>query len=299
MSGREAGPPRRASDERSHGWPGLEDVVKRAVEEDLGSGDVTTGALIGEDLRARAVLKLRSGGVVAGLPAAREAFGLLDPSADFTELVRDAETVGPGRAVARVLGRSGPILTAERVALNFLGHLSGIATLTARFVEAVRGTGARIYDTRKTVPGLREPEKYAVRCGGGVNHRMGLHDAVLVKDNHLVVAGVTTAEAVRRVKNNRRGPVEIEVKNLAEARACARAGADIILLDNFVLDEAVRVVQQLREEYSRDVLQIEISGGITLANVRTYAEAGADRISVGAITHSAPFADVTLDIEPM
>jgi len=278
----------------------LAECVRRALEEDLGAGDLTSLALVDEHARARAVIRMRSGGVLAGLPAAEAAFRALDGGSRFERLVEEGSRVEPGRAVALVEGLARTLLSAERTALNFLGRLSGIATLTAAFVEAVQGTGAAIYDTRKTTPGLRALEKYAVRAGGGKNHRLGLHDAILIKDNHLALTGLSPAEAVRRARARWRGPIEVEVTTADDALAAARAGADVIMLDNFDPERAAAAVRALRAEFPRDRSgspRVEISGGVTLANVRAFAAAGADRISIGALTHSAPAADVTMDIE--
>jgi nicotinate-nucleotide pyrophosphorylase (carboxylating) len=281
----------------------LEDVVRRALDEDLGGGDVTTASVIGEaandTLRAKADLVFRERAVVAGLPAAEAAFRIMSVESRFTRLARDGDTVEAGAVAATVSGPAGAVLSAERVALNFVGRLSGVATLTSQFVEAVAGTGARILDTRKTTPLLRALEKYAVRGGGGVNHRMGLYDAILVKDNHLALAGLTAAEAVRRVKKDPGILVEVEVERVEDALDAARAGADIILLDNFDPAAAGLAIAGVRAEFARGGKhspQIEVSGGVTLQNVRKFAEAGADRISIGALTHSARAVDVSLDI---
>jgi nicotinate-nucleotide pyrophosphorylase (carboxylating) len=281
----------------------LEDLVRRALDEDLGGGDITTASVIGEaandTLRAKADLVFREPAVVAGLPAAEAAFRMMNAGCSFTYLARDGDTVEAGAVAATVEGPAGALLSAERVALNFVGRLSGVATLTSQFVQAISGTGARILDTRKTTPLLRSLEKYAVRAGGGVNHRMGLYDAILVKDNHLALAGLTPADAVRRLKEDHSIFVEVEVERVEDALDAARAGADIILLDNFDPAAAALAIGGVRAEFARGgerSPRMEVSGGVTLENVRAFAEAGADRISIGALTHSARAVDISLDI---
>jgi nicotinate-nucleotide pyrophosphorylase (carboxylating) len=277
-------------------------VAQTALDEDMGSGDVTTFALIDDATVCEAEIRFRSGGVVACVPLAEAVFRLLDVNLTFRQLVAEGREVKPDAVVARASGRAKSILSGERTALNFVARFSGVATLTARFVKAVEGTGALILDTRKTMPGLREYDKYAVRAGGGTNHRMDLSAAVLVKDNHLAVIGLSPAEAVRRAKARVTSPVEVEVETLDQALAAARAGADIIMLDNFDPAGAKKAVAALRSEFPkshRDAPAIEVSGGVTLENVRAFAEAGADRISIGALTHSAPALDVTLDVRPL
>jgi nicotinate-nucleotide pyrophosphorylase (carboxylating) len=276
-------------------------LAKQELDEDIGAGDVTTFALIDDQLTAAAELRFKQGGVVVGLPCAKAVFTLLDGEAVFEELVSDGAAVEADAVIARIQGRAKAILSAERTALNFVARLSGIATLTAQFVEAVKGTGAAIYDTRKTTPGLRQLEKYAVRAGGGTNHRMGLQDEILIKDNHFAVLGLSPAEAVRRAKARVRTSVEVEVNTVEQALAAARAGADIIMLDNLDAAGASRAVGAVRTEFRKGKTgspEIEISGGVTLENVAAFAKAGADRISIGALTHSAPACDVTLDVGP-
>lgn len=273
----------------------LRGVVESALREDLGWGDVTSDSLLPAELAAEAVMVARGHGVVAGLPVAREAFHAVDPRLRVELLARDGETVGAGRPLLRVAGRARAILSAERVALNFVQRLSGIATLTARYVAAVAGTGARIVDTRKTTPGLRALEKYAVRCGGGHNHRFHLGDALLLKDNHrmaLAAAGMSLPEAVRRARAAlpHTVTIEIELDSLDQLDETLAAEPDTILLDNMppeLLAEAVRRIGGRA--------RTEASGGITLETVRRAAEAGVDLISVGALTHSAPAFDVALD----
>jgi nicotinate-nucleotide pyrophosphorylase (carboxylating) len=269
-----------------------EALVRAALEEDRAFEDVTTLATVPEDSRARARMVARTGGVIAGLPLAVMAFHLLDQRVEVHVSAWDGSRVARGDVALELQGPARALLSAERIALNFVQRLSGIATLTARYVDAVRSTRAQILDTRKTTPTLRSLEKYAVRCGGGVNHRMDLASAVLIKDNHLAAVGGDIAEAVTR--SRALAPpgicVEVECDDAAQVAAAAEAGADIILLDNItpaVMSECVRIVA------GRALT--EASGGITLAAARAVAEAGVDRISVGALTHSAPALDVALD----
>jgi nicotinate-nucleotide pyrophosphorylase (carboxylating) len=272
-------------------------AVDLALAEDVGGGDVTTLATIPEDATARAVMTAREALVVAGLPLARAAFLRLSPEARVEVVATEGQRAEAGVALLRVEGSARGLLTAERVALNFVQRLSGIATLTAQFVEAVQGTKARILDTRKTTPGLRRLEKYAVTCGGGRNHRLGLFDMVLIKDNHLAALRgekpSPIAAAVRRARE--RYPrlfVEVEADTLDQVAQAAEAGADMILLDNMppaTLAEAVRRVA--------DRAKTEASGGVTLESVRRIAETGVDFISVGALTHSARAVDIGLDFQ--
>ncbi|HEU0023280.1 MAG TPA: carboxylating nicotinate-nucleotide diphosphorylase [Thermoleophilaceae bacterium] len=269
------------------------DAIDLALEEDLGSGDLTTAAVVPEGARALATIEQRAPGVPAGLEVAAAVFGRLDPEIEFSPVSDSGGWREPG-PLAEVSGAAAPILAGERVALNFLGRLSGIATLTARYVQAVAGTGARILDTRKTTPGLRTLEKEAVRAGGGTNHRQGLYDAVLVKENHSALAG-GVAEATRRaLEASPPGvTVEVECADLAEVDEALAAGAGRLLLDNMdpvTLRRAVEVAAGRAE--------LEASGGITLDNVRAVAESGVGWISIGALTHSAPALDVSLMVRP-
>jgi nicotinate-nucleotide pyrophosphorylase (carboxylating) len=271
-------------------------AVDAALAEDLGTcGDITTDATIPAGAVARATFGARKAGVVSGLEVAAAAFHALDRSIVFDALVGEGQQAVPGAVVARVAGPARALLTGERVALNFLSHMSGIATLTRRYVDAIGGTGARIADTRKTTPGLRAFEKYAVRCGGGTNHRSGLHDAILIKDNHIVAAGgVGPALAAARAAAGHMVKIEVEVGDLEELRAALAYPVDAVLLDNMappLLAEAVKIV-------GGRVLT-EASGGVTLETVRAIAETGVDIISVGALTHSAPILDIGLDFEPV
>jgi nicotinate-nucleotide pyrophosphorylase (carboxylating) len=277
----------------------LSEVVARALVEDLGAGDVTSLATVPEGARARARIVQKAPGVVFGLEAVAEAMRQCG--------VEDVEHVAvEGRwredVPAEVVLASGPargLLAAERTALNFLGHLSGIATLTARFVAAVEGTGARILDTRKTAPGLRALEKAAVAAGGGANHRMGLHDAILVKENHIALAG-GVAKAIHAARTAQpQMPLEIECRDVEEVAYALGAGADRLLLDNMSTRELSEAVALRDAEAGADGPTLEASGGVALETVREIAETGVDCISVGALTHSAPTLDFSLLIEPV
>jgi nicotinate-nucleotide pyrophosphorylase (carboxylating) len=272
----------------------VEGPVRAALLEDLGrSGDITSAATIPADARAEAMIVVRKPGVLAGLACAEAAFRLIDPAVTFAAGKADGDRLGPGDVVAGIAGPARGILSAERVALNVLGHLSGVATATAAFADAIAHTGAKITCTRKTTPGLRALEKYAVRCGGGANHRFGLDDAILIKDNHIAVAGgVGVAIARARAHAGHLVMIEIEVDTLDQLREAMAERPDAVLLDNMtpgMLREAVAIVA------GRAV--VEASGGVTLANVAAIAETGVDRISSGWITHSAPVLDLGLDIE--
>jgi nicotinate-nucleotide pyrophosphorylase (carboxylating) len=269
----------------------IEHAVAGALAEDVGSGDVTTEATVSADAVGTAEILVKEPGVVCGLAVAEATFCALDDEIRFDALVEDGTVVSEvPAAVATVSGAERTILTGERVALNFLGRLSGIATLTRRYADAVEGTGAAVLDTRKTTPGLRALEKYAVACGGGKNHRFGLDDAVLVKDNHLRAAGSIAAavEGVRRLTDL---PVEVECETLVQVEEALAAGVDAILLDNMPLDE-LRAAVAVTGGRAR----LEASGSITLDSIRAVAETGVDEISVGALTHSAPSLDVSLEL---
>jgi nicotinate-nucleotide pyrophosphorylase (carboxylating) len=270
-------------------------LVRAALAEDLAGGaDVTTGATVRPDTSGSADLAARSAGVVAGLPVAALAFRLA-PAGDqvtVTFLANDGDRVRAGQPVLTVTGPVRPILTAERTALNLLCHLSGVATLTRQFVDAVAGTGAKIRDTRKTVPGLRALQKYAVRCGGGVNHRMSLSDAALVKDNHAAAAGSVSA-AFAAVRAAAPGlPVEVECDTLEQVAEALGAGADLILLDNFPVGQLAAAVR-----LTGGRAKLEASGRITLGTARAIAQTGVDYLAVGALTHSAPVLDIGLDLQ--
>ena len=267
-------------------------IVRAALAEDLGrAGDVTAQACIPAEARLSAVFASRKPGVVAGLACARLALAELDPGATFEPLVADGARVEPGAHLAHVEANARALLSAERTGLNLLGRLSGVATLTNAYVQAVAGTKAKIVDTRKTTPGLRALEKYAVRCGGGVNHRFGLDDAILIKDNHIAACG-SVGEAVRRAKAfaPHLMSVEVEIDGLDQLDAALEHRPNVVMLDNFSLEDLREAV---RRASGRAVL--EASGGVTLETVRAIAETGVDVISVGALTHSASVLDIGLD----
>ena len=270
----------------------VEDVVRRAVDEDLDGGvDVTSVATVAETATATADLVARADGVVAGVPVAAAVLHLVcGETTALTYVAADGDRVVRGDVLLTVTAPTRALLTAERTALNLLCRLSGIATATRRWVDAVEGTAAAIRDTRKTTPGLRALEKHAVRAGGGVNHRMSLSDAALVKDNHVVAAG-GVAEAVELVRAAFPGvPVEVEADSVEDAVAAVDAGAELVLLDNMAPDEMTRAVQLVGGR-----ARLEASGGLTLATAREVADTGVDYISVGALTHSAPILDIALD----
>lgn len=275
-------------------------IVDAALEEDGARDDVTTRALVPPDQEGSASIVMKSEGVVCGLPVAEAVFAELDPSLRFEALQSDGACVRSGDGVAHVQGALAPILGGERVALNFLQRLSGIATATRRLVDAVAGLDVRIVDTRKTTPGLRALERYAVRVGGGHNHRFNLSDGVLIKDNHLAAArlrrGLTIAQVVERARAAAPHTlrIEVEVTSVNEAREALEAGADAILLDNMSVKDMRAVVEEARGR-----TLIEASGGVTLENVRAIAETGVNIISVGALTHSAPALDISLEIAEM
>ncbi len=268
-------------------------LVEAALREDIRSGDITTNALIPLDATAQAQMRMREDGVLAGIGAAKLAFSLLDFDANFSQMRNDGERLKTGDIVLEVEGSARAVLTGERVALNFVQRLSGIATLTHQFVQQTEGTKARIADTRKTTPGLRLLEKYAVRCGGGSNHRFALDDLILIKDNHIALCGGIAAAMERARKNiGHAVKIEIECDTLEQVREAADARADIILLDNMnaeTLREAVQIVD------GRALC--EASGGVNLETVRGIAQSGVDIISVGALTHGARSLDIGLDIE--
>lgn len=269
-------------------------LVRDALTEDAADNDITSIATILSERRARCAIVARDSGVIAGIPLARESFRQRDPKASVRSAVKDGHRVEPGTPVLFLTGHARGLLSAERVALNYMQRLSGIATLTSRFVDAVKGTNARILDTRKTTPGWRRLEKWAVRAGGGMNHRMDLAVAVLIKDNHLAALDGDIALAVRRAREVAapRTPIEVECERLEQVEQAIEAGAEIVMLDNMSvakLHEAVGVVD------GRAVT--EASGGVTLGTVRAIAETGVDWISVGALTHSAKALDLALDTD--
>lgn len=272
----------------------LEPIIRKALAEDIGPGDLTTSSILSGEERGEGCALAKSDLVLAGIDVFITAFRLLDPTATLREALVDGTAVRPGQTVAVVSGSLSALLSAERTALNFLQRMSGIATMTRQFVDAVKGTGTRILDTRKTVPGLRVLDKYAVRAGGGTNHRFALYDGVLIKENHVAAAG-GIGSAVQRVRL--RAPhtvrVEVEVRNLEELKEALDAGADMVMLDNMDLEAMREAVLRAGGR-----IPLEASGNVTLANVRTIAETGVDFISVGSLTHSVRAADISLLISP-
>jgi len=274
----------------------IRNLIKQALKEDIGKGDITTDALIPRGLQAKAVIIAKQSGVVAGMDIVKSVFTELDKEAKFKALVKDGDKVAVGKKIIEISGNARPILTAERTALNFLGHLSGVATLTRQFVDKVRPFKAKILDTRKTTPGMRALEKYAVRCGGGSNHRIGLYDGVLVKENHFLIfsknKNIVKAVDIIRKSVPKNTKVEVEVENIDELKQALAAKVDIILLDNMTPGQIRHSV--IERGKSRALL--EASGRVNLSNVRRIAKSGVDRISIGALTHSAKSLDFSLDI---
>jgi nicotinate-nucleotide pyrophosphorylase (carboxylating) len=275
----------------------IEREVRRFLAEDVGRGDVTSERVVPKTARASADMVARQACVVAGLPHAKAVFLAVDPEIAVAERAVDGDRVETGAVLAHVEGPAAPILAAERVALNLVQRLSGIATLTRSYVDAISGTGACVSDTRKTTPGLRVFEKYAVHIGGGRNHRMGLYDAILIKDNHRAIAGgAAAAVAAARAANGDAMPIQIEVDALADLPRVFDLGVEAVLLDNMTPAEVAEAVKLARAHPRGHDCWIEASGGITLETIRAYAAAGVDTISVGALTHSAPAVDIALDI---
>jgi nicotinate-nucleotide pyrophosphorylase (carboxylating) len=285
---------------RRHAWLDAAHVdreIRRFLAEDVGRGDVTSERVVPRTARASADMVARQACVVAGLPLAKAVFLAIDPVIAVAERAGDGDRVPAGAVLAHVEGPAGPILTGERVALNLVQRLSGIATLTRAHVETIAGTGASVSDTRKTTPGLRVFEKYAVHVGGGRTHRMGLYDAILIKDNHRAIAGgAAAAVAAARQANGEAMPVQIEIDALADLPRVFDLGVEAVLLDNMTPLEVAEAVKLARAHPRGRDCWIEASGGITLDTIRAYAEAGVDTISVGALTHSAPAVDIALDI---
>jgi nicotinate-nucleotide pyrophosphorylase (carboxylating) len=269
----------------------LDALIEAALAEDIGAGDVTTDAVIPADMTCRGKIVCKEDGVIAGLSVASRVFAMVDERITFDAKTRDGEKVQEDQIVARISGPARGMLKGERVALNFLQHLSGVATMTARYVKAVEGTKTKILDTRKTTPGLRGLEKYATRIGGAVNHRMGLYDAVLIKDTHLaLVGGITPAlRAVRKAYVD--GDINVEVSNIQELEQALADKAPRILLDNFAPGQVREAMQIIRGR-----AEVEISGGVQVSNARAYALAGAAYISVGALTHSATALDFSMKV---
>jgi nicotinate-nucleotide pyrophosphorylase (carboxylating) len=267
-------------------------VIQTALEEDIGTGDITTGAALTGDEKGIARATAKTGMVVAGIDLFGEVFLAVDPSLEFKPHRRDGEKVGKGDLLAEISGRLAPILTAERVALNLFQRMSGIATMTRRYVDAINGTRAKILDTRKTAPGLRILDKYAVCVGGGRNHRFALYDGVLIKDNHIAAAG-GIGPAVKRVRE--RIPhtlkIEVEVKSAAELEEALAAGVDAVMLDNMSPADMARAVERVAGR-----IPLEASGNMTMARIKEVAETGVDLISVGALTHSVTAADISLNV---
>ncbi len=269
----------------------ITDLLKRALAEDIGAGDVTSNTTIRPESVSTAMILAKQDLVLAGIDVAQKVFACLDPDIQFAAFAKDGENVYAGTQIAKLAGNTRSLLAGERVALNLLQHMSGIATLTARFVEQVRGSQARILDTRKTLPGLRQLEKYAVRMGGGQNHRMGLYDMVLIKDNHIKAAGSITNAIEAARKNSGNFMIEVETSSLQDVREALAAQVDIIMLDNMpinVIREAVLLVA--------GKAKTEASGNVTLETVHAIAETGVDFISSGSLTHSAPAADISMKI---
>jgi len=279
----------------------LDDLILQALKEDAPHGDITTEAIIPEDMKGQAIMITKEEGVICGLPVAARVFTLLDSETLLEAKVDEGEWVSAGKIIAEIKGGLRALLMGERTALNFVQRLSGIATLTKHFVEKVAPYGVRITDTRKTTPLLRALEKYAVRCGGGVNHRSSLSDGILIKDNHIRAAG-SLAEAVKRVKARVHHllRIEVEAHSLDQVREALECEVDAILLDNFSVDEirqAVQITHDWSHRTGRPKPLIEVSGGVTLDNVEAIAQTGIDLISVGALTHSAPALDISMEIE--
>ena len=273
-------------------WTEVERLISLALEEDIGEGDVTTDALFPEDLKCDAVIKCKEDGILAGLPVARAVFEKLGENLEWEELREDGDRIYSGDILVNISGSPGQILTGERLALNILQRLSGIATFTSKFVSIVEGLDVKIADTRKTIPGFRTLSKYAVEVGGGYNHRMGLYDGVLIKDNHIKLAG-GIREAVEKIgqSTDKEYKIEVETTSLEQVKEAVDAGADIIMLDNMsdeMMKEAVELIG--------DKALIEASGGINLERVGQIAEIGVDIISIGALTHSAMALDLSLDM---
>jgi len=276
--------------------PEVNELIDRAIQEDLNIGDATTDALVPDDLQAKAIIHSKGSGVLSGAEVGAAVFRRIDPLLEVEIVLVDGSVVEKGSVILRISGSAATMLKAERTAVNFMQHLSGVATTTARYVEAVKGTGAKIIDTRKTIPGMRSLEKYAVRCGGGRNHRQNLGDGVLVKDNHIAAlkrTGMSLAEVVMKAHEHASHTIkiEVEVTTVAEAEEALKAGAQLLLLDNMSNREMRNAV-----EINKGRALLEASGGINLTTVKEVAATGVDLISVGALTHSAEALDISMDI---
>ena len=271
----------------------IKKIIEKALLEDVGPGDVTSAATVPAGSMSAAEMLAKQDFVLAGLDVSLEVFHVLDAAVQFTRFAQDGERIKSGKVIARVSGSTQVLLAGERVALNLLQHMSGIATLTSKFVEQLRGLKAQVLDTRKTLPGLRQLEKYAVRMGGGVNHRFGLYDGVLIKDNHIKAAGsITKAVESARQKARNLLKIEVETKTLDEVREALAAKAEIIMLDNMPLDMMREAVQLINGQ-----APIEASGNVTFETIRAIAETGVDFISSGTLTHSAPAVDISMKIK--
>ena len=275
----------------------IKPLVELALREDIGEGDITSNILVPSGCKAKGLITVKGKGIVAGLSVAELVFKTVDSAVEFTPLLADGKKVEVGECVAEVVGMARAILAGERTALNFLGRLSGIATKTAGFVKKVSPYNTKIMDTRKTTPGWRMLEKYAVRAGGGYNHRMGLYDAVLIKDNHLKIVKVEVADVVKEMRAGVPASIkiEVEVENVSELEAALSGEPDIIMLDNMSVNEVKKAVEVVRKSGCN--VQVEVSGGITLENVEEYANTGVDMISIGALTHSVHSLDVSMEME--
>lgn len=285
--------------------PSVDTILRNALIEDIGHGDITISSIVPPEHKSKAILIAKEDFILAGIPFAERVFKLVDPALWYSARVdrgirfkadkKDGDRVKKGTVIATVSGNTRSLLMAERVALNLLQRLSGIATLTHRFVDCVKGFSVKIVDTRKTTPNLRFFERYAVRIGGGYNHRFGLFDGILIKDNHIVAAGgIEKAVKLAKMKAPHMMKIEVEVRNSMELKQALSAGADIVMLDNMTLKEiknAVRIIRQKRLQTT-----IEVSGNINMENVREIAKAGVDLISIGALTHSAPAVDISMEI---
>ncbi|MEO0091742.1 MAG: carboxylating nicotinate-nucleotide diphosphorylase [candidate division WOR-3 bacterium] len=273
--------------------PDISQIIAQALKEDIGTGDVTTNLIVDKDQVANAEIIAKSKGILAGCDIVRMVFKYLDPQIKIRFNLKDGEQFYAGQIIAQITGKAHALLSGERTALNFLCRLSGIASLTRKFVDVISGTKAKILDTRKTTPLLRNLEKYAVRIGGGYNHRMGLYDMILIKDNHIKVAG-GIAQAIKKAqKNNKKNlPIEVETKNLKEVREALALKVPIIMLDNMNLKQIAQAVK-----LTKGKAKLEVSGGVNLKNVRKIAKTGVDYISVGSLTHSAPIVDMSIEFK--
>jgi len=270
--------------------------VRRALKEDIGRGDITTDPIVTDDTRSLGIIFPKQDGVLCGVEIARMVFTELDERIDFQIKLEDGSPFSPGMTIATIIGPAGACLKGERTALNFLQHLSGIATLTKRFVDAAKGC-IKVLDTRKTLPGLRIMEKYAVRMGGGYNHRFGLYDRVLIKDNHIEIAGGITA-AVQKIRKKRKKVfIEVEVKTFAELKEAIALRVNRIMLDNMNVNQIKEAVRMVRSQAEN--MEIEVSGGIDLNNISNFIECGVDFVSVGALTHSARAIDIAMKLKPL